>query len=106
MSNSKMLLYILTMCLITYLIRMVPMVFFRKKIKSTYVQSLFYYLPYAVLSSMTFPFIFYSTSSIFSALVGTIVAILATLKKWSLIVVALLACGFVLISELILPFLL
>ena len=33
----KMALMILTMAGVTYLIRMIPMVFFRKKIKSTFV---------------------------------------------------------------------
>lgn len=105
MSSSKMVLYVLVMCLITYLIRVIPMVFFRKKIKSVYLQSLFYYLPYAVLSSMTFPYIFYSTQNFISALVGTVVALIASISKRSLIVVALLSCGFVLLTELILPFL-
>lgn len=104
MSSSKMVLYVLVMCLITYLIRVVPMAFFRKKIKSVYLQSLFYYLPYAVLSSMTFPYIFYSTQNFISALVGTVVALIASISKRSLIVVALLSCGFVLLTELILPF--
>jgi branched-subunit amino acid transport protein len=88
----KMLLLVLVMALVTYLIRMIPLVFFRKKIKSKYIRSVLYYIPYAVLSAMTFPYIFYSTGNIYTALIGTVVALIASLTKRSLIVVAVLAC--------------
>lgn len=103
MSIPKMALFILVMASVTYLIRMIPMVFFRKKIKSRYVLSLLYYIPYAVLSAMTFPQIFYATGSIWTALAGTIAALIASVCKRSLIVVALLACVVVLITGYIIP---
>ena len=81
MTLPIMALYILIMAGVTYLIRMIPMVFFRKKIKSRYILSLLYYIPYAVLSAMTFPQIFYATGSFLSALIGTVVAIVASLCK-------------------------
>ncbi len=97
----KMLLLVLTMALVTYLIRMIPMVFFRKKIKSRFLRSVLYYIPYAVLSAMTFPFIFYSTGNLYTALIGTAVALIASLTKRSLIVVAVLACISVLVTGFI-----
>ncbi len=87
-----MALMILAMATTTYLIRMIPLVLFRKKIKSQYLLSLLYYIPYAVLASMTFPYVFYSTGNFYTALIGTIVAVIASLCKRSLIVVALLSC--------------
>lgn len=93
----KMLLLVLTMALVTYIIRMLPMVFFRKKIKSKYIRSVLYYVPYAVLSAMTFPYIFYSTGNFITALIGTVVAVVASLTKRSLIVVASLSCLCVLV---------
>ena len=48
---------------VTYLVRMVPFVAFRKKISSVFVQSFLYYVPYAVLGAMTVPAVFYSTGS-------------------------------------------
>ena len=84
-------LLVLTMALVTYLIRMIPFVFFRKKIKSRFIKSLLYYIPYAVLSAMTFPAIFYSTGNLITATVGTSVAIVAALCKRSLVVVAIVA---------------
>ena len=59
MELGFMALMIVVMAGITYLIRMIPLVFFRKKIRSKYVLSVLYYIPYAVLSAMTFPYIFY-----------------------------------------------
>ena len=88
----KMALMILTMAGVTYLIRMIPMVFFRKKINSRFIQSLLFYMPYAVLSAMTFPHIFYSTGGNFwTALIGTVVALIAAACKRSLLVVAFLS---------------
>jgi branched-subunit amino acid transport protein len=98
---GKMLLLIVVMALITYIIRMIPLVFFRKKITSKFIKSLLYYIPYAVLSAMTFPYIFYSTGNFYTALVGTIIALVASAGKLSLIIVALLACLSVLIMGFI-----
>ena len=92
MPLPKMALMILAMATITYLIRMIPLVFFRKKITSTYLKSLLYYIPYAVLSAMTFPYIFYSTGNLWTALIGTAVALVAATCKRSLLTVAILSC--------------
>ena len=92
MPISKMVIMILCMAGVTYLIRMIPLVFFRKKITSRYLRSILYYIPYAVLSAMTFPYIFYSTGNFYTALAGTIVALVASISKQSLLVVALLSC--------------
>lgn len=82
-------LYILVMAGVTYLIRMIPLVFFRRKIKSRFFRSLLYYLPYAVLSAMVIPSVFSSTGSVITAAVGLAVAILLAILERSLIVVAL-----------------
>ena len=57
-----------------------------------YLKSLLYYIPYAVLSAMTFPAIIYATGDTLSAAVGTAVAFLAAAFRLSLILVALFAC--------------
>ena len=89
--NLIAILLVLVMAVVTYVIRMIPFVFFRKKIKSRFIKSLLYYIPYAVLSAMTFPAIFYSTGSIITASAGTVVALIASIRKRSLVVVAILA---------------
>ena len=97
----KMLLLVLTMASVTYVIRMIPLTFFRKKINSKFLISVLYYIPYAVLSAMTFPFILYSSGNIISASIGTAVALIASFTKRSLLLVAILSCIAVLISGFI-----
>ena len=99
--EAIMILLTLAMAVTTYLIRMIPFVFFRKKIKSRFVNSLLYYIPYAVLSAMTFPYIFYATGNIYTALAGTVVALIAAATKRSLVIVAILSCVAVGIAELL-----
>ncbi|MBR1984070.1 MAG: AzlD domain-containing protein [Clostridia bacterium] len=90
------------MALVTYIIRVIPMAFIRKKIKSPYINNLLYYVPYTVLSAMTFPYIFYSTGNFYTALIGTVVALVSSICKRSLIVVAILACVAVFVGGIIL----
>ena len=95
------LIYVLVMALTTYFVRMLPMTLFRKKIKSRFAQSFFYYVPYAVLAAMTIPAIFYSTEGVFSALIGLLVAIALSFCNCSLIVVSLAACAAAFLAGLI-----
>lgn len=83
--------YIIVMAGVTYLIRMLPFTFFRKKIKSKFIRSFLKYIPYAVLSAMTIPSIFSSTGNVATSVVGTFTAILLAFFDLPLIVVALSA---------------
>lgn len=85
--------YIAVMAGATYLIRMIPFTFFRKKIKSKFFRSFLYYIPYAVLSAMTIPAIFYSTGSMATAVAGTAAAVILAYFNLPLIVVALAAAA-------------
>jgi len=85
--------YIFVMAGVTYLIRMIPFAFFRKKIKSKFFRSFLYYIPYAVLSAMTIPAIFYSTGSVITSVAGTVVAVVLAYLDLPLIAVALAASG-------------
>ncbi|HIX91698.1 MAG TPA: AzlD domain-containing protein [Firmicutes bacterium] len=96
--------YILVMAGVTYLIRMLPLTLVRGKIESTFVKSFIFYVPYAVLSAMTIPAIFYSTSSLASAIAGLVVAIVLAFIGKSLLTVAISACASVFIIELITKF--
>ncbi len=93
---------IFVMASVTYLIRMLPLVLFRKPIKSIYIRSFLFYVPYAVLGAMTFPAIFVSTSSLYSALAGTVIAMLLSYFEKSLLTVAVGACAAVYLSEFLL----
>lgn len=83
----------------TYLIRAIPFAVLRKKIKNRFIQSFLYYIPYAVLTAMTIPAIFYATDYVVSAAVGLTVAVLLALKGKSLTVVAVVACVAVFLVE-------
>lgn len=96
--------YIFTMALTTYLIRVLPLTIFRKPIRSRFLRSFLYYVPYACLTAMTFPAILSSTASIISGAAALIVAILLAYRGKSLIVVAVSSSAAVLIAEWILKF--
>ena len=97
----KILISILVMAGVTYLVRMIPFALFKKQVKSRFVKSVLYYLPYAVLSAMTIPTIFYSTGKLESAIAGTVVAVVVAFFDKPLIVVALAAAASAFVAELI-----
>lgn len=92
-------LYIATMALTTYLIRVLPLTIFRKPIRSQFLRSFLHYVPYACLTAMTFPAILSSTASIFSGAAALAVAIFLAYRGKSLIVVAVSSSAAVLITE-------
>lgn len=89
--------YVAVMAVVTYLIRMLPFTLMRRQIRSRFVRSVLYYLPYAVLSAMTLPAIFYSTNDPITAIAGTAVALVLAYKGLPLIVVALAAAAVALV---------
>jgi branched-subunit amino acid transport protein len=99
-----MVLMVLAMAVVTYFIRMIPLAFFHKKIKSTFIKSLLYYVPYAVLTAMTFPSVFFVTGNVYSAIIGVCVAFIGAVSKRSLVVVAILSVVSILLYNL-LPYL-
>ena len=93
--------YILAMAVTTYLIRMLPLTIFKRKIKSRFVRSFLAYVPCACLSAMTFPAIIYSTNSGLSGVAALAVALIASLLKKSLVTVAACSCMTVFLTELL-----
>lgn len=94
--------YIAVMAGVTYLIRMLPFTLFKSKIKSKFLRSFLKYIPYTVLSAMTFPAIFYSTGNVITAVAGTIAALVTAFFGLPLIVVAVAAAGTALVASLFL----
>ena len=93
--------YIATMAITTYLIRVLPLTIFRKPIKSRFLRSFLHYVPYACLTAMTFPAILSSTASILSGAAALIVAVVLAFRNKSLVVVAVGASAAVLVTELL-----
>ena len=83
---------------------MLPLVLCRKKIENRFIRSFLYYVPYAVLSAMTIPAIFYSTGCLISAILGLACAVILSLLEKKLLTVAIGACGTVFIVEYVMTF--
>ncbi len=98
--------YLIVMAGVTYLIRMIPMALIRKKIKNRFILSFLYYVPYAVLSAMVVPAIFFASGNIITGVVGFVVAVVVAFFSKSLVIVASCSCLSVLIAEFVLRYLL
>ena len=96
---------IAVMAIVTYIPRMIPLTFMRRKITNRFIRSFLYYTPYAVLTAMTLPAILYSTSNMISAVTGMIAAVILAYKDKGLLIVALGAVAVVFITERIMVFL-
>ena len=105
MSYASFFPYLLVMALVTYAVRVIPLVLVKKKIENRFILSFLHYMPYAVLSVMTVPAVFYATGNVYSAIVGVIVALILAFFKRSLLLVAASASAAVLIAELVIRYL-
>ena len=90
--------YLLIMFAVTYLVRVLPLVVFRKKITNRFVRSFLAYIPYAVLAAMTF----FAVDCIPAAAAGVIAAVIVAFKGGSLFTVAASASVVVYVMLLIL----
>lgn len=97
--SQNIYIYIFVMALVTYGIRMLPLTLIRKEIKSTFIKSFLYYVPFVALAAMTFPAILTSTGSIVSACAGMVIALALAYYGKSLFVVAGSACVVVFLVE-------
>lgn len=94
----RVLLSVAIMAGVTYLLRMLPVTVFQKKIENRFIRSFLAYVPYAVLAAMTIPDIFFATSSLVSAALG-LAAVLLAYRGKSLLTVALGAVAVVFLAE-------
>lgn len=103
--TASVAMYIIVMAGVTYLIRMLPFVIFRKKIKSRFVKDFLYYVPYAVLGAMTIPAVLFSTGNIISAVIGLAAALVLAFRGKGLLPVAIAGCAAAFVAELVMYFL-
>lgn len=101
MSRYSFYAYLLVMALVTYLVRMLPLVLVKKRIKNKFLLSFLHYIPYAVLSAMTIPAIFYSATDWVCTWAGFLVAVALAYFEKSLLTVAVGACIMVFIVQII-----
>ena len=94
--------YILVAFAVIYLIRVLPLTLIRKPIRSRFIRSFLYYVPYVTLAVMTFPAIVQATSSPVAGVAALVVGVAAALLGGSLLTVAGACCVVVFLLELIL----
>ena len=98
--DSKFLLILSFVLLgISYLMRMIPLVFCKGKIKNKFLNSFLYYIPFAVMTSIIIPEVFSSTSSLASAISGVVVAVVLGLLGQNMLVIALASTAVVFVIE-------
>ena len=93
--------YLLVMALVTYLIRVIPLVMIKKKITNRFFRSFLYYVPYVTLAVMTFPAIMGATESQWSALAALIIGIVLAFLGNDLMVVSIACVLTVFLTELL-----
>ena len=93
--------YIFVMFAVTYLIRVLPLTLIRKPIKSRFIRSFLYYVPYVTLAIMTFPDIVQATTAPMAGLLALIAGVALAWSGRSLLTVAVASCAVVFITEMI-----
>lgn len=99
--GNNVYLYIFIMAGTTFLIRALPMTLLRKPIKSKFIRSFLYYVPYVTLAVMTFPAIMDATGSPIAGILALVIGMVMAWFNLGLFPVALACCGTVLICHFI-----
>ena len=89
--NGKIYLYILVCAAVSFLIRELPLTLIRRPIKSRFLRSFLFYVPYVTLAVMTFPSI--------AGLAALVLGIAAAWLGANLLQVAVGCCAVVLVLE-------
>ncbi len=95
----KTYLYIFVMALTTYLIRVLPLTLIRGRIKSAFLRSFLYYVPYVTLAVMTFPAIMNATQSPLAGAAAMAAGVVCAWLGLGLLPVSLLCCATVIVLE-------
>ncbi len=92
-------LYILVAAAMSCLIRVLPLILIRKKIKNRFLRSFLFYVPYVTLAVMTFPAIITAPQAPLAGILALAVGIVAAWKGMNMIGIAVLCCGVVFLWE-------
>ena len=90
MNRTQISLSLLIMIVTVYSVRLLPLLFLRKKITNRFLLSFFHYVPYVTLAVMTFPAILETAGSPLCGLVSLIIGILGAWFIGDMFVVAVL----------------
>jgi len=95
-------LYLLVMFAVIYLIRVLPLTLLRRRIRSRFLRSFLYYVPYVTLAVMTVPAIFQATQSPTAGAAALIAGVVLAWCGAGLLPVSVVCCGVVFVLELFL----
>ena len=102
---SKQLYFVIALLItagITYLIRLLPFLFVRKRITNRFLKSFLYYVPHVVLSVLAFPAIITATGNVISGIIAASVCIVMAYMRKGLLSCMLGSVAAALITEAIL----
>ena len=94
--------YILVAFATVYAVRVLPLTLIRRPIRSRFLRSFLYYVPYVTLAVMTFPAIVRATGQPLAGAAALIAGIAAAWKGCKLLTVAGICCAVVFVLELFL----
>ena len=100
--NGKIYLYILVCAAVSFLIRELPLTLIRRPIKSRFLRSFLYYVPYVTLAVMTFPAITTATDSPIAGACAMVAGIAGAWLGLGLLPVSMLCCITVLVLQAVL----
>lgn len=83
--------YIAVMALVTYAIRLVPLLLLRRQIRQPHIRAFLHYVPYATLTAMTIPVAITQAPNPISGVIGLTTATIAAACGVSLLPTAALA---------------
>ena len=98
---NRVWLSILIAAAVSYAIRVLPLTLIRRPIKSVFLRSFLYYVPYVTLAVMTFPAIVQATASPIAGAAALVVGIIVALAGGGLLTVAVTCCAIVFLLELL-----
>ena len=93
--------YIIGMCLITAVIRILPLLILRRPIRNRFLRSFFYYVPFVTLSVMTFPAIVMATSNPVAGVAALVAGMVLAWIGANMITVSAACCVIVFVLELL-----
>ncbi|MCD8375117.1 MAG: AzlD domain-containing protein [Oscillospiraceae bacterium] len=85
MNSSNIYVFILAAAMMTYAVRVLPLTLIRKPIRSRFIRSFLFYVPYVTLAVMTFPAIIGATNTKAAGIAALLVGIFVAWKGQSLI---------------------
>ncbi len=101
MNQTEIWIAILIAAFVSLLVRALPLTLIRRPIKSRFIRSFLYYVPYVTLAVMTFPAILDSAPNLLSGLLALAAGIVLAWSSAGLFPVAVTCSGIALLLQLI-----